>query len=128
MNGNNGTSHWCSEHKSIFYRNEKNKDDGTLSVWYSHKTTDPKYTSGYHNETVDRESRPESVANYDRDMKWSTAKVPPANSVIEHTNFDTCNAMNNAMAAVIGGIVGYADLETVYDNLLKILEKDKRNG
>lgn len=68
-----------------------------------------------------KDNTPRTVKEYDADREW-----PKKTEIInksEKSYFNTCNAMNNATALVIGGIVPFEDIEAVYDRLLGILEK-----
>lgn len=68
--------HYCQEHNSRFYRNEKVKDDGSLSVWFSHKLPDGSYCNEKAKTTPKKVSTPpSSEVDWDAKDRQSMAQT-----------------------------------------------------
>ena len=85
-------AHFCQEHQTRFYKNEKVGEDGQTDVWYSHKKADG---SGFCNEKYQEpQEQTESV-----------------DSML------ACNAMNNAVALASTGKIELDQIGEFYKKL-----------
>lgn len=98
---NTNTEHYCEDHNSKFYRNEKQDSNGLLSIWYSHKKADG---SGF---CVEKNSQ-------SKGQKGGTAvQTKLFDGVISGSALSSqtrgmyvCNAMNNAVNLASNGVIG----------------------
>jgi hypothetical protein len=98
----NNTGHFCAEHQSKFYRNEKTDDNGKVDIWYSHKKADG---TGFCTE--------KEVEVYAND-------IAPRRSKDE--NIFLCNAMNNAVTLATSGKIQVSEIDKYFKKIFSELK------
>jgi hypothetical protein len=104
--------HYCQEHKSRFYKNEKLDGTGQLKVWYSHKLKDG--TGFCQEETQVKElaaqGKPTQLA-----IPETTGVLKIGSSV---NGMFMCNAMNNAVSLASNGVISVDQIGSYYKRIL----------
>lgn len=93
--------HYCEEHNSKFYRNQREDAKGILSIWYSHKKTDG--TGFCVEKNTDQKGQKGGTAIQTKLFDGSL--VGPALSS-QTRGMYACNAMNNAVNLASNGVIG----------------------
>lgn len=115
----NETVHYCNEHNSKFYRNEKADASGAISVWYSHKR---KEGAGF---CVEKGSQSTG-------LKGGTAiQTKLFDGALNHASqgnsqvrgMYACNAMNNAVTLASNGVIRVEQIGQYYQKILSELSK-----
>lgn len=114
----NNTAHYCEEHGSKFYRNEKADASGIVSVWYSHKKADG---NGF---CVEKNSQSTGVKGgtavqtrlFDGALNGSALSN-------QARGMYACNAMNNAVALASNGVIGVDQIGQYYQKIFSELSK-----
>lgn len=101
--------HYCREHQTRFYRNEKVGPDGEMKVWYSHKKADG---SGF---CVEKDEQ--YLMQIRKPLEVEEAKTAPANNIF------ACNAMNNAIALACNGKIEVNQIGAYYRKILTQLQE-----
>lgn len=110
--------HYCQQHRSKFFRNEKMNDGGQLDVWYSHKKADgtgfcvEKNTETYANNVTPQRVNNENslVSRYD----------DSANGRLK--NIFVCNAMNNAVTLATSGKIEISEIDKYFKKIYSELK------
>jgi hypothetical protein len=95
--------HYCQEHRSKFFRNEKVLEDGKVDVWYSHKKSDG---SGFCTEKA-------AVEVYANDITPSRSK---------ENGIFVCNAMNNAVELATSGKIQVSEIDKYFKKIYSELK------
>jgi hypothetical protein len=93
--------HYCTEHKSKYYKNEKVAADGQIKVWYSHKKSDG---SGF------------CLEDRKVDQPMLITDESPTQGSGYHKMF-ACNAMNNAVALAASGKITVDQIGSYYKRI-----------
>lgn len=97
--------HYCNDHKSRFYKNERTDMDGNHKVWYSHKMLDGK------NFCVEK-----AESKTDNQLRIPSVSAPSQGMFM-------CNAMNNAITLAANGVIQVDQIgdyyKKIYSELLK---------
>ncbi len=101
-------AHYCDQHRSKFYRNEKPDKKGDLKVWYSHKIMDG---SGFCVEKAERSEPRQLLLPNEREIAISNPQQ----------NMFVCNAMNNAIALACNGKIEVSQIGLYYKRILSEL-------
>lgn len=104
--------HYCNEHQTKFFKNEKVAPDGQPKVWYSHKKLDG---TGF---CVEKAAEVTAQTVYPR-----RAEAMPNSSV---SGMFSCNALNNAVALACEGKIEVSEIGKYYRNFLSELSKLSR--
>lgn len=109
------TVHYCNEHNSKFYRNERPDSSGLMSVWYSHKKADG---SGF---CVEKNSGTKSGTAIQTKLFDGVV----SNSISSQSRgMYACNAMNNAVNLASNGVIGVDQIgqyfQKIYSELAKL--------
>ncbi len=103
--------HYCRDHNTKFFKNEKLDKNGELSVWYSHKLSDG---SGFCNEKENSNQQITQPKLFD-------------GVVLSNTNPNrgmyVCNAMNNAVNLASNGAIGVDQISQYFQKILGELSK-----
>lgn len=94
--------HFCRDHMTKFYRNEKAGENGKVDVWYSHKKADG---TGFCTE--------KQVEVYAND-------VSPLRS--KDQNIFVCNAMNNAVTLATSGKIEVSEIDKYFKKIFSELK------
>jgi hypothetical protein len=102
--------HYCKEHDTKFYRNERKDYKGDLRVWYSHKMLDGQ---GFCTEQKSRDD----VSKTDIQPKQLRLvdDAPKTNGML------MCNAMNNAVSLAASGKITTDQIGSYYKRILSEL-------
>ena len=120
MNG----QHYCQEHKSKFYKNEKLDGTGQLKVWYSHKLADG---SGFCQEEDQIKSAAETKQVKDSqpmqlELTKGLDKLNMATDMVRLNSSTNgmfmCNAMNNAVSLASNGVIPIDQIGSYYRRIL----------
>lgn len=96
-------THYCQEHQTKFFRNEKANDKGQLDVWYSHKKADGSgFCTEPKNLSILEDTKPQEQSNL--------------------SSMFACNAMNNAVALASAGKIDMQKIGETYKKLLDELQ------
>lgn len=101
------TSHYCREHQTKFYRNEKTDANGQLKIWYSHKMLDG---NGFCAEKNTDQAQLSS-------QRLREHESSPSQYML------MCNAMNNAVALASSGKISVDQVGSYYQRILAELTK-----
>lgn len=115
----NNTAHYCEEHNSKFYRNEKADATGAISVWYSHKRKDG---AGF---CVEKGSQSTGLKGGTAvQTRLFDGAVTQASSMTSQVKgMYACNAMNNAVNLASNGVIGVDQIGQYYQKILSELSK-----
>jgi hypothetical protein len=99
--------HYCKEHNIRFFKNEKVDQNGSNSIWYSHKKNDG---TGF---CVEKDGKVSSIEtttkNYDGVVVKQTSSY--------HSMY-TCNAMNNAVNLACNGAIEVNQIGKYFKKIL----------
>lgn len=101
------TAHYCPEHQSKFFRNEKTADDGHLKVWYSHKKMDG---TGF-------------CVEKDNVAQQTTLLQPVSQESNSGQKMLMCNAMNNAVQLAVNSKISVDQIGTYYHKILGAMNR-----
>jgi hypothetical protein len=113
------TGHYCNEHSTKFFKNEKVDQNGDISVWFSHKKNDG---SGF---CVEREGRASTLSAVN-DQKLSSSKSKDGILVKQSSPYHSmyvCNAMNNAVNLAANGAIGVDQIGQYFQKIYTELSK-----
>ena len=126
------SGHYCKEHSTKFFKNEKVDQNGDTSVWYSHKKSDG---SGFCLEsdgrvsTVPTVNKPSFSTNK---PSFSTNEVNLSTNnkdgiLVKQTSpyhsMYVCNAMNNAVNLAANGAIGVDQIGQYFQKIYAELAK-----
>lgn len=110
------TAHYCEEHNSKFYRNQKADPSGLINVWYSHKKADG---TGFcvEKSTGSKGGRAIQTSLFDGALK-------PVHQVSDQARgMYACNAMNNAVNLASNGVIGVDQIGQYFQKIYSELQK-----
>jgi hypothetical protein len=102
--------HYCNEHDTKFYRNERKDYKGDLKVWYSHKMLDGQ---GFCTEKGLNDLSGKEVQ--------SVKQLTLVDDAPKATGMLMCNAMNNAVALAANGKITTNEIGSYYKKILSEL-------
>jgi hypothetical protein len=121
MNG----QHYCKEHKSKFYKNEKLDGTGQLKVWYSHKLADGSGFCQEEDQIKNLASDGEKMAQLSQNQNGTgpvQLTLTKATDMVRVTNSTNgmfmCNAMNNAVSLASNGVIPIDQIGSYYRRIL----------
>jgi hypothetical protein len=106
------SNYYCESHNTKYYKNEKTKDNGQLSVWYSHKKSDG---TGFC-------VMPEQQSLF-KDDAVATTKSQKLETYQGINGMYVCNAMNNAVSLASNGVIGVGEIGNYFNRILSELSK-----
>jgi hypothetical protein len=115
------SQHYCKEHKSKFYKNEKLDGTGKLKVWYSHKLSDG---SGFCQEEDQVSGLSQNQNSGQQDVQQQTLglEISKRSDVLKLNNSANgmfmCNAMNNAVSLASNGVIPIDQIGSYYRRIL----------
>ena len=113
------TTHYCEDHNSKFYRNEKADASGLISVWYSHKKAD---ASGF---CVEKNSSQTTGQKGGTAMQTKLFDGVITGSALssQTKGMYVCNAMNNAVNLASNGVIGVDQIGQYFQKIYSELQK-----
>jgi hypothetical protein len=106
--------HFCEQHQSKYYKNEKADKMGQMSIWYSHKMIDGQGFCVEKN-TENKESLLPFGA------KQSVIKPAQDTNPASSQGMLMCNAMNNAVSLAANGRIQVDQIGAYYQRILSEL-------
>jgi hypothetical protein len=114
----NNTAHYCDEHNSKFYRNEKADPSGVVNVWYSHKKADG---SGF---CVEKNSQISGKKGGTAlQTRLFDGALQPSRLSDQSRGMYACNAMNNAVSLASNGVIGVDQIGQYFQKIYSELSK-----
>lgn len=117
----NLNQHYCKEHSTRFYRNERKDYKGDLRVWYSHKMLDGQ---GFCTEKTLNESLRKGLNDLSRkntDLIPSVKQLSLVDDSPKVNGMLMCNAMNNAVSLAANGKIATDQIGSYYKRILSEL-------